>query len=528
MSFRAGTWPWLLRHEIRLAWRGLGSKGWQIAAVFGVITIALHVAAWFMLRSMNMIVLPPAFAWLFGVGTWVAMTLMLSQAIILSVDVLFNRGDLDLLLASPISPRTVFKVRGLGIAVSSGALYLLLAAPFANAGVFTGHPQLLAIYPAILALALLVTAVAMWLTLSLVRWLGARRARVAAQLLSALIGASIFLVSQSQTLLGTETGQWLLSEIRAWLEPVDILNRSSLIWLPTRALSGDPVSLIVLVIMGVGSFWLVTMLACNRFLAGTQASVSGGVVRSSSTAGTQANFRGGLLRNVLVKEWKLIFRDPNLIAQSLLQVLYLLPLMFLVLRNHSADGSMIVPACIWIAANLASNISWITVAAEEAHDLIGTAPVRLTKIRWFKVLAALLPIWALMLPIVVYMFVDHPVSAIVFFVCLVGATVSAGIMQVWYPQRGQRADLKRRSQSGGIVMAVLELGSAVSWGLLAMALLNASLLSLVALPFALAGLVATWFYGRSKRGEEVAILSQSPRIRLAGSDRLAGDTHPLN
>ena len=501
MKFRAGTWPWLLRHEMRLAWRGLGSKGWRIALLLGVIAIPMHVAAWFMLQGMNMIVLPPAFAWLFGMGTWVAITLMLSQAIILSVDALFNRGDLDLLLASPNSPRTVFVVRGLGIAASSGALYLLLAAPFANAGVFTGHPQLLAIYPALLALALLATAVAMWLTLSLVRWLGARRARVAAQLLSALIGASIFLVSQSQTLLGPETGQRLVSEIRGWLGPADILNTSSLIWLPTRALSGDLVSLLVLVLVGMGGFWLVTMLACNRFLAGTQASVTGRV-RRSSAAGTQANFRGGLLRTVLLKEWKLIFRDPNLIAQSLLQVLYLLPLMALVFRNHSVDGSMIVPACILVVATLASNICWITVAAEEAHDLIGTAPARLTTIRWLKVLAALLPIWALMLPIVVYMLIDHPISAIVFIVCLLGATVSAGIMQVWYPQQGQRADLKRRSQSGGIVMTVLELVSAVSWGLLAMVLLKASFLSLVALPFALAGPVATWFYGRSKRDGE--------------------------
>ncbi|HEY3636092.1 MAG TPA: hypothetical protein VGK95_13665, partial [Caldimonas sp.] len=54
---------------------------------------------------------------LVGTTLWFLFTLMLSQAITRSVGVFFERGDLDLLLASPIAPRNVFLVRGVGVAI---------------------------------------------------------------------------------------------------------------------------------------------------------------------------------------------------------------------------------------------------------------------------------------------------------------------------------------------------------------------------------------------------------------------------
>ena len=31
MSARTGSWPWLLRHELRLAWRGFGGRTFRAA-----------------------------------------------------------------------------------------------------------------------------------------------------------------------------------------------------------------------------------------------------------------------------------------------------------------------------------------------------------------------------------------------------------------------------------------------------------------------------------------------------------------
>ena len=130
---------------------------------------------------------------LVGATLWFLFTLMLSQAITRSVGVFFERGDLDLLLASPIAPRNVFLVRGVGVAISVVAFYAFALTPFAHAGIVAGDLALLALYPALAALALLATAAGMALTIALVRLLGARRARVTAQVFGALVGAAVFL-----------------------------------------------------------------------------------------------------------------------------------------------------------------------------------------------------------------------------------------------------------------------------------------------------------------------------------------------
>jgi ABC-2 type transport system permease protein len=88
-------------------------------------------------------------------------------------------------------------VRLLGVAANTAALFLFVFAPFANVAVFMGRPGMLAIYPAIIALAALIACAAMLLTLALVRLLGARRTRTLAQVLAAVAGALLFLLSQA-------------------------------------------------------------------------------------------------------------------------------------------------------------------------------------------------------------------------------------------------------------------------------------------------------------------------------------------
>ena len=147
-SWRPGSTPWLVRHEVRLAWRAVGGKKANKAIAFlAVLSLGLHVGAWALLRGSSGEAWPPAAAWLLGGAAWVCILLMLAQAIAASVAALFDRGDLDLLLSSPLPTRTVFLARGLGIAANLPVLYLFLLGPLANVGLFMGHANLLAIYP---------------------------------------------------------------------------------------------------------------------------------------------------------------------------------------------------------------------------------------------------------------------------------------------------------------------------------------------------------------------------------------------
>ena len=54
-------------------------------------------------------------------------------------------------------------------------------------------------------------------------------------------------------------------------------------------------------------------------------------------------------------------------------VLYLIPMMFMGFRS---DGTalLIVPGFVLIGSMLAGNLAWLTIAAEDAPELIGTAP----------------------------------------------------------------------------------------------------------------------------------------------------------
>jgi ABC-2 type transport system permease protein len=505
-ALKVGTWPWLLRHEVRLQWRAIGgARLWLVGIFGGFLWLALHAAAWGLLRGLDAISLPPKAVFIFGGLTWLLITLMFSQAIMQSVTALFDRGDFDLLLSSPLNTRTVFTVRGLGIAATSVVLYFFLATPFAHVGVFTGRANLLAIYPAMLSIGLLVASLGMLITLSLVRLLGARRARVAAQLFGAIVGATIFLLTQLQNMLGRQTREQIAAVMKNAAEPGGVLAPDSALWFPFRAFTGEPTALLSVVILGVGGFFLVVNLTYKRFLSGTQESVTGSANKTNSSAGVkQKRFqraRGGFIGIVLMKEWRLIWRDPQLIAQTFLQILYLLPIVFLVYRN-SAAVSYVIPGAILLASTLAGSLAWITVAAEEAPELIGTAPISLTRIRWLKVLAAMIPVWILVSPILFFLLTKNLMWAGVFLFCLAGSTACAGMIQVWYPRIGDRKNMKKRAQ-GGMLINLIEGLCAFGWSGAAYALMQIpspwAWLALVGLAFAALGPLGAWVLGRSRR-----------------------------
>jgi ABC-2 type transport system permease protein len=508
---KPGTWPWLLRHEIRLAWRNIGGKRiWILLVGGGILWAAMHLAAWGLIVGADAVKLPPRATVIFGSLTWLIITLIFSQAMMMSVSALFDRGDFDLLLSSPLSPRTVFTVRGIGIAVSVTAIYFLLCTPFAHVGLLSGKYRLMAIYPALISLGLFVTALGMLFTLTLVRMFGARRARVIAQVFGAFAGATFFLLSQAQTMLGSNQRAQIAATTVKWMEPGGFLAPESALWFPFRAFLGETIPLLITVIGGVGAFWLVMQLTYQRFLSGTQESVTGSAIKRNEAVDARQSaryFRAGLLRNVLVKEWRLILRDPSLIAQTLLQVLYLLPLFFVVARGGSGL-SYVVPGAVLLGGSLAGSLAWLTVAAEDAPELVGAAPVSASRVRMLKALAAMIPVWIFVLPIFLALLWYKPWWSLAFLVCVMGSTASAGAMQVLYPRQANRKDMKRRGKNE-LVVSLMEGLTVFGWSAVAYALIQGPglfwWLVPVALVFALAGPVFTWLFGRGRREQGLFI-----------------------
>ncbi len=71
-------------------------------------------------------------------------------------------------------------------------------------------------------------------------------------------------------------------------------------------------------------------------------------------------------------------RDPWLMSQSLMQLLYLLPPFFMLWRSFYGDShgaTLLVPVLIMAAGQLAGGLAWLAVSGEDAPDLIASAPV---------------------------------------------------------------------------------------------------------------------------------------------------------
>jgi hypothetical protein len=116
---------------------------------------------------------------------------MLSSGLKASVEALFDRGDMDLLLSSPLPSRSIFTIKLGSIVAGVAALYLFFLAPFAHVGLVLGQFRWLALYPVLIAMAAVAASLAMLLTLASVRLLGARRTRVVAQVLGAAGGCAV-------------------------------------------------------------------------------------------------------------------------------------------------------------------------------------------------------------------------------------------------------------------------------------------------------------------------------------------------
>jgi ABC-2 type transport system permease protein len=508
---KPGTLPWLLKYEIIFAWRGLGRKSITgYAVLLSGAWILIHLGAYAMLygfakASESGVTLPPRALTYTGIAFWIFFTLLLSQTLAHAVNAFFSRGDLDLLLSSPINPRYVLMVRGIGIGLSALTFPILLLLPFAHVGLIAGKPQFIAIYPAIISLALLAAAVGIWLTMSLVKMFGARRAKVFAQILGALIGAGAFIITQSHNLLSRETRSALATWFNSNIETGGALAGDSLLWWPVRAFMGETVPLIAFILFSAGLFWLVTRLTYRRFVAGTQESTDTGAGRQKSRDANDhvkyaSGFWGGMTIVMLKKEWRLIIRDPQIITQTLLQLLYLLPMLFLSISGRGAS-TFLIPSIVVIVAMLVGNLAWLTVAAEDAPDLVGTAPIAMNRMRVIKGLAAIVPPVLMILPLVIYWLGKNPWHSLILLCCATGAAISSAACYILNPRKANRREMAQRGKAH-VVSTILELLGAMGWGATALGLILIASkwwIIVIALPLALSGIIYSYMAGYEAR-----------------------------
>ncbi len=473
MTGRPGSAPWLLSHEVRLGWynltagsaKGPARRGMRKAsiAIWALLAVVLHVVAFLIVRKFSGGEggLPPQ-AGMIVTGILAALaTFMLSTGLRSSVEALFERGDLDLLMSSPLSSRSIFTVRLAGVVVWTAAPYLLFLAPLAHAGLVLGEVRWLAIYPAIVSIAMIIASLAMLFTLGLVRLLGVRRTRVVAQVIGAVSGAFIFILSQLFSGTMTRDKQASANWVRKMLDPATLPGPDSLAWLPGRALLGEPLAVLLFLVLGGATFYFTVRFTHAFFVRGVQQS-SGMARTAAAPSSLRFNFRRGFAHVVMLKEWRLIARDPQLISQVLLQLLYLLPLCFIVFRTDIALPGVAAALC-FLCSSIAGSLGWIIMSAEDAPDLLLSAPCPQSAIKRAKVAAVTLPPLALVFLPLAWVALSQPGAAALMFSLVGGAVLSAALVVQRFGKPSVRGDFKSRGK-GNVLPHLLEglLGAAWS------------------------------------------------------------------
>jgi ABC-2 type transport system permease protein len=481
MTGAPGSIGWLLRHELRLMWFNLGSgksgqpvkegklprrAGTRGLVAVGLGWLALHVAAFFVVSRTGAIdagdprVLVAVTALLYG-----CMTLMLSSALHYSVVALFERGDLDLLLSSPLPSRSIFTVRLASVAFGTAALYLFFLAPFAHAGAVLGQVRWLAVYPVLLGTATLIACAAMLMTLGLVRVIGARRTRVVAQVIGALAGALIFILSQ---LFGQFSSSMEARAAAAFAHAFGssgLLGAASPLWLPGRALLGEPLPVLGVAALAIAAFAFTAGRTHRFFVHGLQQAASGNRAAKAPRNGVRYRFGRSLFQTVVIKEWRLIRRDPHLISQVALQLIYLLPLCFVIFRRNEVQLPALTAALTVLCSSLTASLAWIAVSAEDAPDLLRLAPAPSRAVRLAKLAAATVPSLALVAVPLAWLALRAPLAGLIACVTVSGAVCSAALIVHWCGRPGSRSEYMARGRSDLLTSMLGMLGN-LSWGAL--------------------------------------------------------------
>lgn len=470
---------WLLRYEVRLAWysaalnkggkRRPGLRGLVPLLVFWII---LHGVAFALLRKTRGAALDdPALAVIATVVMAMCLSFMLSTALRASVMALFERGDLDLLLSSPLPSLSIFAVRLLGVIFPTAALYLYFLTPFAHMAVVFGHPGWLCIYVAVGACAVLASCAAMLLTLALVRMIGARRTRVVAQVVAALAGALLFLLTQAYNFVDHEDKG--AAPLLQTLGEQPLFALSSPLWWPGHAVFGAPLPLLGAILLAALAFALTVGRTHRFFVHGLQQAASSDRTPPRPAGAVALRFRASLFQTVVLKEWRLIARDPHLISQVLLQLLYLLPMLFLIVRNGSVAPA-IGAGLTLLSGSLTGGLAWIIISAEHAPDLLLASPAPQRTVRLAKLAAATLPPLALVALPLLWLLVRTPAAGLLMACTTTAVVVGTGLIVLWTGRAAPRSDFKMRGKEN-VLCSMLELFNSLFWsalGWLAVALVT--------------------------------------------------------
>jgi len=468
------TLTWLAGHELKHGWRdwvslmtaGRRNRARTVAIALVVFAAFMHLFAYWIVAGYADATVSADTATLVGItGTLVlSWSLLLSQAMESVTRAFYSRADLDLILTSPVSARKVFAVRMGRIAAASVMIAVLLAAPFIDVLAVRGGMRWLSAYGVVAGMGAVATAAALALTIALFRLIGAKRTRLIAQIVAAVIGAAFVIGLQVAAILSSGSISRFVALQSPWML-AHAPDTQSAFWWPALAALGDAGALAAVVAFSFATLGLSILVFSRRFgeHAMAAASVGNAVVRQRRR---RLGFRRRLPMRVLrQKEWTLLARDPWLASQTLMQILYLLPpalLLWVTFGDASGSYVVLIPVVVMAAGQLAGGLAWLSISGEDAPDLIASAPIAPRRALRAKIEAVIGMIALVFAPIVAVLAIESLFAAFVSALGILTASAAATLIQICFRTQARRSQFRRRQTSSRIA-TFAEAFSSIAW-----------------------------------------------------------------
>jgi ABC-2 type transport system permease protein len=467
------TLIWLAGHELRLGWRdwvslmtaGRRSRARTVAVALIIFGAFMHLFAYWIVAGYADATVAADTATLVGItGTLVlSWALLLSQAMESVTRAFYARSDLDLILTSPVSARKVFAVRMGRIALAAVLVAVLLAAPFIDILAMRGGARWFSAYGVVAGMGAVATAAALALTIALFRLIGPKRTRLVAQIVAAVIGAAFVIGLQIAAIFSSGS----ISRFAALQSPWMLAHAPdthSAFWWPAHAMLGDPRALAAVVTASFALLSAAIALFSRRFgdHAMAAASVGSAVVRQRRWRGFR---RRSPMRVLRQKEWTLLLRDPWLVSQTLMQILYLLPpavLLWVTFRDATGSYVILIPVVVMAAGQLAGGLAWLSISGEDAPDLIASAPIAPGRALRAKIEAVIGMIALVFTPIVAVLACEALLGALVAALGVLAAAGAATLIQISFRTQAKRSQFRRRQTSSRIA-TFAEAFSSIAW-----------------------------------------------------------------
>lgn len=492
---------WFAAHELRLAWRDWSwlfgaTHRWRNICIAGMLlglTIGLHGLAYHILNGhlANGFVVSKSALLVLTCGALLALTMMLSQALEMVTRAFYTRDDLDLILSSPSPAGHLFAVRLVMLAVSNAAMSGLFLAPFINVAIALDGWHWIGGYLVVLALGMISTAIATAVVLCLFSVIGARRTRLVAQVTAAIVSASFLIGIQAVAIVGMGSVSRLSVLSSDWLRSLTP-DSGSTIWLVGNAIAGELGAVTLLLMAAIITLGGAAYFGSQRFRGHVLSAANIAETKRTSSAPTRPVQIRSVRVSLMIKEWRLLARDPWLVSQTLMQLFYLLPpglMLWVSFGENNPMSAIVGPVVVMAVSQLAGGLAWLAISGEDAPDLMATAPVSKNSRVTSKLYAVLLIVGLVALPFLIgiaWLSLWGALAAL--FGTLLGASCAIGIQMMFHVQA--KRSLFRRRQAASKASTLCEAFASVLCAAIA-GVLATDYYALAVIPGVFLGLVMT-------------------------------------